>query len=533
MDRGLRSIIMPDLQIVLGLLLAVVALTTAARWLKIAYPVLLVVGGLILGFIPEVPHIVLSPDLVFLLFLPALLYWEALQVSYRDLRYNIRPITSLAVGLVLTTIVVVAVVAHAAISGFSWAAAFVLGTIVAPTDETAATAIADRLPLPARLQTIIEDESLLNDASSLVAYNVAVAAVVTGSFSLSFTAVQFVVAAVGGVAVGLVAAWLLSRVRRRLYDPPVENTISLLSGFVAYLPASALGLSGVLAVVAEGLCLGRTGPRFVAPRTRLQNQETWEVVNFLLNGLLFILVGLQLHGIIDRLSAYQPMTLLGYAALVSLVIITLRIAWVFSATYLPRTLFPRWAVTRPDAPWQETAIVAWTGMRGAVSLAAALAVPLTVRSGGPFPDHDLIVFLTFAVILATLVLQGLTLPILIQRLGVVAGPAETREEMTARRAATRAGLQRLKTLPPQALPSDLARDLRNRLRNRDRWYADRLASWDAERQARATRYRQALEDILDAEREAVINLRDQGTIGDEAMRRVLRDLDLEEVELED
>lgn len=523
---------MPNTELVLGLLLAVVVLTTVARQLHVAYPILLVVGGLILGFIPAIPPIVLRPDLVFLLFLPPLLYWESLHVSYRDLRSNLRPIASLSSGLVLATIVVVAVAIHIVVPGMAWATAFVLGTIVAPTDETAATAIADRLGLPSRLQTIIEDESLLNDASSLVAYNVAVAAVVTGSFSIGITAAQFVVAAVGGAILGLAAGWLVGQVRSRLYDPPVENTISLLSGFVAYLPASALGLSGVLAVVAEGLYLGRRSPRVVMPRTRLQNDDMWEVINFLLNGLLFVLVGLQLHRILESLSAYRPATLLGYAALVSLIIILLRIAWVFAATYLPRMLFPDWARGQPPAPWQETMIVSWTGMRGAVSLAAALAVPLAIHAGGSFPDRALIVYLTFAVILATLVLQGLTLPMLIQWLGVVKDSTEAGEEAAARLAAAQAGLQRLETLTQQGLPEELAEDVRSHLQRRTRVYATRLAGEHTADDGASERYRRARLEVLDAQREAVIEMRDRGVISDEAMRQVQRDLDLEEVRLE-
>lgn len=524
---------MPDAEVFLGLLLVVAVLTTVARRMRIAYPILLVLGGLVLSFIPGLPALQLQPQIVFLLFLPPLLYWESLNASSRDLWANLRTIASLAVGLVLLTIGVVAVVVHAVIPGLTWAAAFVLGTIVAPTDETAAAAIADRLGLPRRLVAIIEDESLLNDASSLVAYNVAVAAVVTGSFSLRRAGGEFVLAAVGGVVVGLAAGWLVGQVRKRLYDPPVENTISLLSGFASYLPAAALGFSGVLAVVAQGLYLARGSPRYLSARTRLQGREMWEMVTFLLNGLLFTLVGLQLHGIVGRLSGYSPLTLLWYGALPALTVILLRIAWVFTFTYVPRMLSPGWARKQPSAPWRETTILAWTGMRGGISLAAALAIPLAANSGAPFPDRGLIIYMTYSVILATLVLQGLTLAPLIQWFGVGRDQSENQEETAAWLAATQAGLQRLESLPKAGLSPRMIERLRNQLQSQSRVYAARaLDPAEEEVEQRSARYRAARREILDAEREAIIDLRDQGIINDDAMRKIENDLDLEEVRLD-
>lgn len=524
---------MPNADVILGLLLAVVVLTTLARQLGVAYPVLLVLGGLLLSFIPGLPAIVLPPDLVLLLFLPPLLYWESINLSYRDLRFSIRPILNLAIGLVLATIVGVAVVAYTVLPGFSWALAFVLGTIVGPTDEVAAAAIAERLPLPARLLAIIEDESLLNDASSLVAYNVAVAAVVTGAFSLLGTSLQLLVAGVGGIAVGLGVGWGISQVRRRLDDPPVENTISLLTGSAAYLPADALHLSGVLAVVACGIYISRQSYRIISPRTRLLSRNMWDMVDFLLNGVLFVLVGLQLHGILMRLSAYQPQTLFLYAVVIVLTVILVRVVWVFAFTYLPRLLIPAVTRNRPRPPWQETAVVAWTGMRGAVSLAAALAVPLAINGGARFPNRELIIYLTFAVILATLVLQGLTLPLMIQRLGIAPGQNERYEEMAARMAATQAGLERLNSSAGDRFPRELMDGLRRQLLDRSRRFVERTGHTQSRAdRARTARYRRLLREVLDAERAALEDLRDQDIISDDVMRRVGRELDLDEVRLE-
>lgn len=521
---------MPDIQLLVGLVVAVALLTTLARQLHVAYPILLVLGGLVLSFMPGVPSVALPPNLVLLLFLPPLLYVEAINLSFRDLLHSARPVLSLAVGLVLATIVAVALVAHTVIGGFTWATAFVLGTIVAPTDEVAAGAIAERLVVPARLVAIIEDESLLNDAISLVAYNVAVAAVVSGTFSLTGAGIAILVAGLGGIAVGVAVGWLVTQLRR-LDDPPVEVTISLLTGYAAYLPADALHLSGVLAVVACGMYMARRGPRIISPGVRLQSRGMWEIVNFLLNGVLFILVGLQLHSILSTLAAYPPARLLLYALVVILTVVLLRIAWSFSTAVLP-SLFSR-AGARPPVPIKETAVVAWTGMRGAVSLAAALAIPFVVAGGGRFPNRELIIYLTYAVILSTLVLQGLTLPLLIRRLGIAVDPREQREEVAARLAAVQAGLQSLNSSAADGIPPDLVDSLRRRLEATSRRVgAQAMHTPDRAQQIEVARYRRMLRDMLNAERNAVIELRDQGIISDDVMRRVERELDLEEVRWE-
>lgn len=437
---------MSPIETLVGLLAVVAALTWLAQRINIEYPILLVIGGLVLGFIPGLPPVQLQPDVVFLLFLPPLLYYEAFGSSIRDFRASIRLITLNAVFLVIVTIAAVALVAHALVPGMPWPVAVVLGAIVAPTDETAAIAIASRLSVPRRLITIIKAESLFNDATSLVIYNIALVAAVTGTFSWALGVWQLFIDAVGGVAIGLAVGWLMSLIRPRLNDVLLENTVSLLSGYAAYYPADALHFSGVLAAITAGLYLGRRVGEITTPGSRIQISAMRDITLFLINGLLFILVGLQLHPILVGLEASaSPGKPLALAAIVSLAVIVVRIVWFYPAVYLPRILSRKIRAAEGQPSWRQIAVASWTGLRGGVSLAAALAVPLTVASGAPFPMRPLILFLTFAVIFATLVLQGLTLPLLIRGLQITAEPGD-REETLARIKATRAAYATLNKL---------------------------------------------------------------------------------------
>jgi monovalent cation/hydrogen antiporter len=520
--------------LLLGLMVAVVALNATSRAIGVPYPILLVIGGLVIGALPGMPTVALDPDLVLVLFLPPLLYSGAFFASLRDLRADARAISMLSIGLVLVTIVVVAVVAHAIIPGLPWAAAFALGAIVAPTDPLAATAIMRRLSVHRRIVTIVEGESLVNDGTALVAYRVAVAAAVGGSFSALDAGLRFVLAAAGGVAIGLAVGWVVASVRRRLTDRPVEIMISLLSGYLAYLPADRVGASGVLAVVTAGIYLGWQAPGLTDAETRLQAYSAWQVLTYLLNSALFILVGLQLPSILGGVGQLDTATLVGYAALVSAVVIVTRIVWQFTTPYLIRLLDRRpGQVERRTAAGQRF-LVAWSGMRGAVSLAAALALPLHTDAGAAFPRREVLVFITFGVIFTTLVIQGLTLPLFVRALPVEADGAEEREETKARVVATKAALDRLDELAPEEWTRDeTVERLRGLYRYRKRLFAARAGRIEDDGyEDRSLAYQQLLHELLVVQRRALVGLRNDGVISSEVQRRVERDLDLEESRLE-
>jgi monovalent cation/hydrogen antiporter len=531
--QGLLAFSSGDSLLLAGLLAAGLILLSIAQFVRIPYPILLVLGGLALSFVPGMPQIELRPEIVLVAVLPVLLYGAAYFTSLRELRANVGPISALAIGLVLATMLAVAAVAHEAL-GLGWATAFVLGALVSPTDPTAATSIAQRLGLPRRLMAVIEGESLVNDGTALVAYRFAVVAVVTGSFSLVHAGWSFVVHVVGGIAVGLVIGYAIRQLRRRLDNPPVEITVALLSGYFAYLPAQAIGVSGVLAAVTVGIYMGWHTPELTNAQTRLQGQAVWEIVFLLLYGLLFALVGLQLRGIVDGLSGRSTVELIGDAALVAGVVIAARIVWIVATAVVPSAVSGWVRSHDPIPPWRWKAVLAWSGMRGAVSLAAALAIPLSTDAGSSFPERDLIVFLTFGVILGTLVVQGLTLPLLIQVLGLEDDGLEAKEEAKARIHASEAALARLEEL----IDEDWVReDTAERMRGLYGFRRDRFSSrldpdGDGSVEDRSQNYQRLRRELLDAERGAVIELRRTGRIDDDVMRRVVRDLDLEDARLD-
>jgi monovalent cation/hydrogen antiporter len=523
-----------DSALLAALLAAGLLLLAVSQSVRIPYPIVLVLGGVAIAFVPGAPTVQLSPNLVLVAVLPPLLYGSAFFASLRELRANVRPIVLLAVGLVLTTMLAVAAVAHAVIPGLDWPQAFVLGALVSPTDPTAATSIAQRLGLPRRLIALIEGESLVNDGTALVAYRFAVVAVVTGSFSLPKATGEFALSVVGGIAVGLGVGYLIRQLRRRLDNPPVEITVSLLSGYFAYLPAYALGVSGVLAAVTVGIYMGWHTPELTNAQTRLQGLGVWEIVFLLLNGLLFALVGLQLPSILDALSARSTMSLIGYAALVSAVVIAARFAWIFSSGYVSHALSRRFRQEDPAPSWASKTVLAWSGMRGAVSLAAALALPLTTDAGGSFPNRNLIIFLTFNVILVTLVLQGLTLPSLIRVLDLEDDGLAEKEEAKARIHAAQAALDRLAELEAENwVREDTAERMRGLYGFRQERFRSRFdPEADGSVEDRSQAYQRLRRELLDAERRAVEGLRREGRIDDDVMRRVVRDLDLEDARLD-
>jgi Na+/H+ antiporter len=517
--------------IVFGLLVGAAGLAVLARVLHVPYPITLVLGGVGIGYVPGVPSLELDPDLVLLIFLPPLLYGAAFFTSLRDLRRNARPIALLAIGVVLVTMLAVAFVAHHAI-GLGWAEAFVLGAVVSPTDAVAPTEILRRIGAPHRMLTVIEGENLTNDWTALVLYRFAVAAVVSGSFSLAEAGLEFVWSGVGGLLVGLIAGFIIREVRRRVDDPPTEFTISLLSGYAAYLPAEEIGVSGVIAAVTVGVYMGWHTPELTTPITRLQGVAIWEVLTFLLNALLFLLVGLQLPSVIDNISGHSAGELIGWGLLISAVVIGVRLIWQFTVVYVIRALDRREVQRARRATWQQRLVGGWAGMRGAVSLAAALAIPLQTDSGAAFPERDLIIFLTYAVLLATLVGQGLTLAPLIRLLGVEDDGAEEREEVAARVRLAEAAIERTAELDGEdwVRPDTLER-VRALYDYRRRRFGAIGDGDGAEYEERSGAYIRLMYELFDAQREELLTLRNAGEISDEVRRRVERDLDLEESRL--
>jgi Na+/H+ antiporter len=520
--------------LIAGLLVAVAGLSMLAARLSVPYPIVLVVGGALLGFIPGLPEIHLDPEVVLLVFLPPLLYRASFFANFNDLRANLRGLTLNAVGLVLATMCVVAWAAHALIPGLPWAAAFVFGAIVSPTDPLAAATIMRRLGVPRRIVSSIEGEGLFNDATALVAYRVAVAAVVAGSFSLADAGLRFVLGAAGGVAIGLAVGWLSAEIRRRTTDAEISITISLLTGYAAFVPADAIGASGVLATVTAGIYMGLRGPQILPARIRLQGYFVWDILDFVINATLFVLIGLQLRTVVDGLSGYSASALFAYALAMSAVVVASRLVWLFTVPYLIRAVDRRPAqrARRVGARWRL--VIAWSGMRGAVSLAVALALPFTTDTGDGFPSRDLIVFLTFAVIFFTLVVQGLSLPALIRRLGVSDGGGDADEEVRARLVATKAAIAQIDALSGEDwIRGDTVERLRAFYEYRKRRFAARAGKIEDEGyEDRSLAYQRLLQLVLEAQREALLRMRGEGQLSNEVMNRLLRELDLEESRLE-
>jgi Na+/H+ antiporter len=525
-----------DLQIfIAALFVSAAGLNALANWLDVPYPIPLVLGGLVLALVPGIPNIQLQPDLVLLVFLPPLLYSSAFFGDLRALRSDARVISLNAVGLVLATAGAVAVIGHQLI-GLPWAIAFALGAIVAPTDPVAATTIMRRVGAPRRLVNIIEGESLFNDATALVAYKVAVAAAIGAGVSAGHTAVQFFVDVGGGIAIGLAIGWAIAQVRRRVTDINTELTISLFSAYGAFVPADQLGFSGVLAAVTCGVYLGFRAPEIATPESRMQAGGLWSTLTFLLNATLFILIGLQLPSIVGGLSGRPALQVIGYAAAVSGAVIAMRFVWNFVVTFLIRAIDRRPSQLARRASWRNRVVGGWAGMRGAVSLAAALALPIRTNAGAPLPGRELIQFITFAVILVTLLGQGLTLPMLIRRLGVVEdGVEEENEETRARLAIARAALDRVDQLQGEPWTREDSIDRVRRLYEfRQRRFKIRAGKVQDEEglEDRSLAYQRMMHEIYAAQRAALVGLRNNSEISSDVMRRVERELDLEESRLE-
>jgi len=518
---------------ILTLMALVAGVAAVQRYVHLPQPILLLMSGLVIGMIPGLPTIELHPDVVFLVFLPPILYAAASDTSWREFRARLRPIVFLASAGVLVTMVAVAWVAHAIIGSMTWGTAFVLGAIVAPPDAVAATAITRRLGVRRRVVTILEGESLVNDATALVAYRMGVTAVISGTFSLSEGSVEFVLDAVGGVLCGIAMGWVAVWLRRRLENPPVEITLSLLTPFAAYLIADQLLLSGVLSTVSAGLYVGWRVPE-ISSGTRIQWRAIWDTVIFLLNGIIFLLIGLQMPAILDGvLARHSVEALVSWTILVNAAVILSRFIVIFPAACLQRLLKPDGVGSDPVPSWREVLIIGWSAMRGVVTLAAAMALPLTTMTSDPFPERELIVFLSFSVILTTLVLLGLSLPAVIRRLRVVDEVTVEQEEIMVRLKATAAGLARIEEIAAQEkLPDELLVRLRGDY-ERHLGFLEALigkpsGAITGNTAEIETRLRH---EALAAARETLLVLRNEGEISYEAVRRIQYLFDLEETSL--
>jgi monovalent cation/hydrogen antiporter len=456
-------------------------------------------------------------------------------MSWREFRFNLRPISLMAIGCVLFTTVAVAAVAHAVL-GLPWAVAFVLGAIISPPDVVAPLAIANRLGLPRRLRVILEGEGLVNDATALILYRFAIAAVSAGVFSFGTALGTFAAIAVGEIAYGLAVGWLMLRVRHAARDPRVEITLSLVTPYLAYWVPEHLGGSGVLATVVTGLYMSWHGPRLITAATRLQGVFFWGLLTYLIEGMVFLLTGLQARTLLERIGDFRAVDLLGSAALISAVVILARFVWVFPSTYLPRWLVPSLALRDPSPPWQSPFLIGFTGIRGIVSLAAALAIPLTTASGEPFPHRDLILFLSFAVIVVTLIGQGLLMPSVIHWLGLdTHGRDELRveaeEEIASRRLTIEAALGRIDDLADERkMPEQVVAPLRAHYGEQLRRLGYRLGV-DAQEQRAAELSVELERGLIEAERQRLYALMCSGEIGDAVRRRIENELDLREAQL--
>jgi monovalent cation/hydrogen antiporter len=519
------------------MLFVIVLLHMASVKLGISVPILLVLGGLAISLLPFTPNVTLDPDLVFLIFLPPLLYEAAWSTSWKDFWRLRGPITAQALGLVIFTSIVVAYFAQALIPGFTLAAGFLLGGIISPPDAVAATSILHKLRVPKDAVTILEGESLINDASSLIVFQFATFAFLTNTFVLSQAAERFAWVALGGVAIGLAVAQAIFWINRVLpTTPSIDTLFTLICPYLMYLAAEETHTSGVLAVVAGGLLLSYKANDFLSGKARVQARGVWDTLNFLLNGIVFIMIGLQLPVILRSLGSTSVADATWYAVAISLLTIAVRIIWVFPAAYLGR-IVSGWRHEKSMITWEVVMLVAWAGMRGVVSLASAFAVPLTLIDGSAFPHRNLILYITFCVIIATLVFQGLSLPWLIRRLKFepeirYGTPEQQRESMSMRLA-----LAALEHLDLHFEEECKLFPIFTRLRTSYEWTissayvagGDSPQSLDA--RATGTRYKEALRELIEVERRELIQARREGSYDHGLTREREDELNLEEARL--
>jgi len=520
-----------NISIVILLLAVVTALAQITDRIKIPYPILLVLAGIGIGLVPGLPHLELEPDIVFLIFLPPVLYSAAWTTSWPDFKASIRPISLLAIGCVLFTTTFVAFCAHYFIPNFGWAESFVLGAIISPPDAVAATSATKGLSLPKRIITILEGESLVNDATGLIALRYAITAVASGGFIFWLAGINFFYVAGFGIILGLVVGYLFFWIHKITpNNATTDTTFTLIAPYAAYLVAEQFHASGVLSVVAAGLFLSPRSSIVFSNQTRLQATAVWNTMIFILNGVIFILIGLQLPMILANIEEHSLSTLIWYGSLVSLVTIIARIIWVFPGAYIPRWLSKGIREREPETNIKGVTIVAWSGMRGIVSLAAALALPILVAEDQAFPNRDLIIFITFCVIFATLVLQGLTLRKLIQWLGVKSDDRHLKEEEAARLRIASSIIEHIEENYSLGLSDAVLAQIKSkyeiRIQRMQKSQADQKMS-----EEQIDEFLRIQQELIDREREFIFSLKNQALLNDEAVRKIEYELDLEEARL--
>jgi monovalent cation/hydrogen antiporter len=520
------------MQAVLFMLAVLAIVAVVAKRFNIAPSILLVLAGIAVAFLPGLPRVQLAPELVLLVILPPLIYSAGVAMSWREFKFNLRPIVLLAFGCVIFTTCAVAAAAHYLLN-FDWSVGFLLGAIVSPPDVVAPLAIARRLGLPRRLLVVLEGEGLANDATALILYRFAVVAISTGAFSLEEASGTFMLIVIGEIFYGIGAGWLSLRLRQWAREPRVEITLSLMTPYLAYWVPAHLGGSGVLATVACGLYVSWNGPRLIPAATRLQGIFFWDLIVYLIEGMVFLLTGLQIRTLFDQIQTFTIQELVLATAWTTLIVVVARFIWVFPATYVPRWVYPRLARRDPSPPWQGPFLLGFTGVRGVVSLAAALAIPFTLENGAPFPHRDLILFVTFGVIIFTLVGQGLMLPTVVRWLGLSSlGQEERLHEIEAELEVRQAALAEVKKrLENVIVERDLPEEVIDHLRTRNNERLQILPK-DFEESLEKMRLSAGVKkELIDAERIFIYGLLRDGKITDEARRRIEYELDLEEASL--
>jgi Na+/H+ antiporter len=526
--------IQDNLLLIISLLFVVSMLTMVSEKIGVSYPIFLVIAGLLISFVPGMPHMELAPDLVFLIFLPPLLYMAAWNTSWKDFWFWKRPILLLSIGLVVFTATAVAYLSHAMIPGFTLAMGFVLGGIISPPDAVAATSVLQGLKVPKRLVTILEGESLVNDASSLIVLRVALATVSTGNFVLWKTGVDFFVVSGMGIIIGLAIAHVLYLVHRFFpTTPSIDTALTFISPYLMYIAAEHYHYSGVLAVVSGGLFLSFRSHEILSYQSRMQSTYVWETVIFLLNGIVFIMIGLQLPEVVNGLGDYSFQEVVRYSIIISLAAIVIRIIWVYPATYLPRLLSKSIREREKRPTWKTVFVIAWSGMRGVVSLASALSVPL-ILNGANFPHRDLILFITFVVILFTLVLQGLSLPLLLKWLNI----EDEEENLEEQNAVLNS---RLASVSLDYMQSNYDGEIQEfepfkllKLRYEkiiQMADAKMLHIEDTPSKNIVRKYRNMLVEIINVKRKEILQIRRERNYSDELIKIKERELDLEEARL--